>query len=95
MGHLLVVGSYNATLTVFSHELPLRGQTVLGRPARHRSGRKGEQPGDRRVRLGADVTFAVKIGRDYFGTEARRACLPARSCREAPCSRDGLAPASP
>jgi ribokinase len=71
MGHLLVVGSYNATLTVFSHELPLRGQTVLGDRLDIGPGGKGNNQAIAARRLGADVTFAVKIGRDYFGTEAR------------------------
>lgn len=30
MGRLVVVGSYNAAMTVYSPELPQRGETVLG-----------------------------------------------------------------
>jgi ribokinase len=71
MGKLLVVGSYNATLTVFSRELPLRGQTVLGDRLDVGPGGKGNNQAIAARRLGADVTFAVKVGRDHFGAEAR------------------------
>lgn len=71
MGHLLVVGSYNATLTVFSRELPLRGQTVLGNRLDIGPGGKGNNQAIAASRLGADVTFAVKLGRDHFGAQAR------------------------
>jgi len=68
---LLVVGSYNASLTVFSDELPRRGQTVLGHQVIIGPGGKGNNQAIAARRLGADVAFVVKVGRDSFGEFAR------------------------
>jgi len=68
---LLVVGSYNASLTVFSDELPSRGQTVLGDQLDIGPGGKGNNQAIAARRLGVDVAFVVKLGRDAFGETAR------------------------
>jgi len=68
---LLVVGSYNASLTVFSDELPRRGQTVLGDQVDIGPGGKGNNQAIAARRLGTDVAFVVKVGRDLFGESAR------------------------
>src|SRR5664280_2337610 len=68
---LLVVGSYNASLTVFSDELPRRGQTVLGDQLDIGPGGKGNNQAIAARRLGVDVAFVVKLGRDSFGETAR------------------------
>ena len=71
MTRLLVVGSYNASLTVFSSELPRRGQTVLGDDLDIGPGGKGNNQAIAARRLGFEVTFVVKVGRDAFGNAAR------------------------
>jgi ribokinase len=78
---LLVVGSYNASLTVFSDELPRRGQTVLGDQVDIGPGGKGNNQAIAARRLGAGVAFVVKVGRDLFGDSARELF-----------AREGLAP---
>ncbi|MGC2176189.1 MAG: ribokinase [Acidimicrobiales bacterium] len=80
---LLVVGSYNASLTVFSDELPQRGQTVLGDQVDIGPGGKGNNQAISARRLGVDVAFVVKLGRDLFGDSARELF-----------AREGLAPGS-
>lgn len=86
MTRLLVVGSYNASLTVFSSELPRRGQTVLGGEVDIGPGGKGNNQAIAARRLGFDVSFAVKVGRDAFGDAARelfkREGLPSSSVLE-------------
>jgi ribokinase len=71
LGAVLVVGSYNASLTVFSDRLPQRGQTVLGQGFDIGPGGKGNNQAIAAKRLGADVTFLVKVGGDEFGVAAR------------------------
>lgn len=71
MGRLVVVGSYNAAMTVYSPELPQRGETVLGNDVDIGPGGKGANQAISARRLGANVTFVVKLGSDTFGTEAR------------------------
>ncbi len=71
MGTVLVVGSYNVALTVFSERLPQRGQTVLGYDFDIGPGGKGTNQAIAAKRLGADVDFVVKVGADDFGAAAR------------------------
>ena len=71
VGRVIVVGSYNASLSVFSNELPTRGQTVLGSRLDIGPGGKGNNQAIGARRLGADVSFVVKLGRDYFAGTAR------------------------
>jgi ribokinase len=58
-------------MTIYSPELPQRGQTVLGDAIDIGPGGKGANQAIAAGRLGADATFVVKIGTDRFGTEAR------------------------
>jgi ribokinase len=71
MAHLLIVGSYNAAFTVYGDELPSRGQTVLGNRIDVGPGGKGNNQAIAARRLGAEVTFVVKVGADTLGAEAR------------------------
>ena len=86
MGRVVVVGSYNASLTVFSDELPARGQTVLGSRVNIGPGGKGNNQAIGAHRLGADTSFVVKVGSDSFGANARAILenegLPAEWIRE-------------
>jgi len=71
MGRIVVVGSYNASLSIFSEALPSRGQTVLGSRLDIGPGGKGNNQAIGAHRLGADTAFVVKLGRDPFGATAR------------------------
>ena len=57
---------------MFSDELPLRGQTVLGHQVDIGPGGKGNNQAIAARRLGVDVAFVVKLGRDLFGESARK-----------------------
>jgi ribokinase len=71
MADVIVVGSYNAGLTIYSDRLPERGETVIGTRFDSGPGGKGANQAIGAKRLGADVLFVTKIGRDAFGDEAR------------------------
>ena len=81
MADVVVVGSYNAALTIYSDRLPLRGETVVGTGFDHGPGGKGANQAIGAKRLGADVLFVTSVGSDTFG-EAARATL----------AREGLPP---
>lgn len=86
MGRIVVVGSYNASLSVFSDTLPSRGQTVLGSRLDIGPGGKGNNQAIGAQRLGAATAFVVKIGQDSFGAAARTVLeaegLPTKWIRE-------------
>ncbi len=75
MASVLVAGSYNAALTVYSDRLPAPGETVLGHRFEAGPGGKGANQAIGLARLGCPVAFATKVGDDVFGTEARRILL--------------------
>jgi ribokinase len=95
MGRIVVVGSYNASLSIFSEKLPSRGQTVLGSRLDIGPGGKGNNQAIGAHRLGADTAFVVKLGRDSFGATARAVLetegLPARWIRESEAAATGVA----
>lgn len=66
---ITVIGSSNTDFSVKVDSLPKRGQTVLGRGFMVASGGKGANQAVQAARLGADVTFVARVGRDYFGGE--------------------------
>jgi ribokinase len=68
---VLVVGSYNAGLTVYGPRLPRPGETVVGDGFDAGPGGKGANQAIGARRLGADVTFVTKLGDDLFGRQAR------------------------
>jgi ribokinase len=72
MTSVLVAGSYNAGLTVYSDHLPAPGETVLGHRFEAGPGGKGANQAIGMARLGCSVTFATKVGDDLFGAEARQ-----------------------
>jgi ribokinase len=86
VGRVVVVGSYNASLSIFGDALPTRGQTVLGSRLDIGPGGKGNNQAIGAHRLGADTSFVVKLGRDSFGATARTILenegLPAEWIRE-------------
>lgn len=72
MAELIVVGSYNAGLTIYSDRLPVPGETVLGHGFDSGPGGKGANQAIGAARLGADVLFVTQIGDDEFGGAARK-----------------------
>jgi ribokinase len=75
MADLVVVGSYNAGLTVYSTQLPAPGETVVGDRFEQGPGGKGANQAIGARRLGADVLFITRLGADAFGDEARSILL--------------------
>jgi ribokinase len=72
MDKVLVIGSYNEGLWVVGGRLPKPGETVIGDHFDMGPGGKGSNQAIQVARLGGDVEFMVKIGKDVFGEEATR-----------------------
>lgn len=64
---IVVVGSSNTDLTIFTRELPSAGQTAVGAPVVEAGGGKGANQAVAARRAGAEVFFVGRIGDDYFG----------------------------
>lgn len=67
---ILVIGSGNTDMTVVSKVLPKPGETIIGGIFRMGQGGKGANQAIAAKRLGGDVTFVCKLGRDIFGRNA-------------------------
>jgi ribokinase len=67
---IVVVGSSNTDMVVRAEHLPLRGETVLGEKFIMTAGGKGANQAVAAARLGAEVTFVARLGRDMFGDKA-------------------------
>jgi ribokinase len=63
---IVVVGSFNADLTSFMHRMPKPGETVPGNKFIIGPGGKGSNQAVAAARLGAEVTFIGRIGKDIF-----------------------------
>ena len=70
--HITIMGIFVADLTFRTPRLPVWGETVLGSDFRMGPGGKGSNQAVAAARLGAQVTFISKVGRDAFGDLARR-----------------------
>ncbi|MBR1869007.1 MAG: ribokinase [Bacteroidales bacterium] len=68
--NILVIGSSNTDMTVLTGKMPAPGETVLGGEFRMGAGGKGANQAVAAARLGADVSFVCKLGRDVFGDNA-------------------------
>lgn len=75
MTDILVVGSYNAGLTVYGPRLPSPGETVVCDGFDAGPGGKGANQAIGAKRLGANAAFVTKVGDDAFGREARATLL--------------------
>ena len=64
---ILVIGSSNTDMTVKTDKLPAPGETVLGGVFTMGNGGKGANQAVAAKRLGGDVTFVCKVGKDLFG----------------------------
>jgi ribokinase len=64
---VIVVGSANTDMVVQVEAFPRLGETVLGGKFVNSQGGKGANQAVAASRLGADVTFVARLGRDAFG----------------------------
>jgi ribokinase len=64
---IVVIGSANTDMIVRVPRLPARGETVLGGQYSSAGGGKGANQAIAARRLGAEVTFVARIGRDSLG----------------------------
>ena len=69
---ILVLGSSNTDMTVKTPVMPVPGETVLGGAFTMSPGGKGANQAVAARRLGGDVSFICKLGRDLFGDNALR-----------------------
>ncbi len=66
MAKIVVVGSFNTDLVGYTRRLPGPGETVDGSHFATGPGGKGTNQAVAAARLGAEVTFVGRIGRDVF-----------------------------
>ena len=69
MVRIVVVGSANVDLVVRTPHIPRPGETVLGRDFVMALGGKGANQAVGAARLGAEVTFVARVGKDSFGDQ--------------------------
>ena len=70
MRRILVIGSSNTDMVIKSDRLPKPGETLLGGKFMMNPGGKGANQAVAASRLGGNVTFVCKVGRDTFGKKA-------------------------
>ncbi len=63
---IVVVGSFNADLIAYMQRMPQPGETVHGERFDTGAGGKGSNQAVAAARLGADVSFIGRVGRDVF-----------------------------
>lgn len=66
---ILVVGSFNMDMVIKTDHIPKHGETILGKTFLMNLGGKGANQAVAIARLGGNVTFICKIGKDIFGQE--------------------------
>ena len=64
MNSICIFGIFVADLCFFSHTIPTRGQTILGTKHLVGPGGKGSNQAIAAARLGGDVKFITKLGKD-------------------------------
>ena len=67
--YVLIIGSSNMDLNIYSKRLPQPGETVTGGTFSKSLGGKGANQAVAAARAGSKVLFMGKIGRDEFGDE--------------------------
>jgi len=68
--NILVIGSSNTDLVIQTSHFPEPGETVIGGEFNTFAGGKGANQAVAACRLGGNVTFVAKLGKDGFGQEA-------------------------
>lgn len=66
---IMVIGSFMIDLVVRTPRAPKSGETVIGSSFNRFLGGKGANQAVAAARLGASVTMAGKLGKDFFGDE--------------------------
>lgn len=67
--NILIVGSSNTDMVVLTDHFPQPGETLLGGNFFMNPGGKGANQAVAAARLGGDVAFIAKVGKDIFGKE--------------------------
>jgi ribokinase len=67
---IVVIGSANVDMIVRTERIPKMGETVLGGNFLQSRGGKGANQAVAAARLGAEVTFVARLGKDHFGQDA-------------------------
>ena len=67
--YVIIIGSSNMDLNIYSERLPKPGETVTGGTFKQYLGGKGANQSVASVRSGSDTFFIAKIGRDAFGDQ--------------------------
>lgn len=70
---IVIVGSANTDMIVHVDEFPRIGETVLGGTFVNAQGGKGANQAVAAARLGAEVTFVARLGKDSFGQSSAAA----------------------
>ena len=70
MEKIFIIGSTNTDMVVITDRLPLPGETKLGGSFFMNAGGKGANQAVAAARLGGDITFVTKVGKDIFGKQA-------------------------
>lgn len=66
-GKILSIGSYNVGFTVSTKDMPVWGETIVGKNFFESYGGKGSNQAVTAQKLGGDVTFIGSLGKDTFG----------------------------
>lgn len=69
---ITVIGSINTDLVVRVGSLPSPGETVIGDSFKMNGGGKGANQAVAAARLGGEVAFVCKVGKDAFGALSRK-----------------------
>lgn len=70
-GRVLVIGSVNLDFVTRVKTFPRPGETLLGSDYETHHGGKGANQAVAAARMGADVTFVGRVGKDHFGGRLR------------------------
>ncbi len=68
-GYVLIIGSSNMDLNIYSERLPKPGETVTGGTFKQFLGGKGANQAIASIRSGVKTVFIAKIGKDAFGEQ--------------------------
>ncbi len=67
--YVLVIGSSNIDLNIYSKKLPTPGETVTGGKFRQNLGGKGANQSVASIRSGSKTVFIAKVGTDIYGKQ--------------------------
>lgn len=67
--YVLVIGSSNIDLNIYSKKLPTPGETVTGGKFRQNLGGKGANQSVASIRSGSKTIFIAKVGTDIYGEQ--------------------------